>query len=195
MSHSTSRLRRPPLRTWLAWTAGFLTFPLAGLAGTAVAGRVVDPVAALLGGTVTGLVIGAGQALAARGTLDPRRWVPATGAGVGLGLLLGAGVVGYRTSLPDLALMGVLTGAVLGPAQAWALPPGTRARWTWVAAMPVLWAAGWTATTLAGVTVDQQFTVFGAVGALTFSALSGLLLLAVLPARPALAAHAPAAPR
>ena len=49
--------------------------------------------------------------------------------------------------------------------------------------MPVLWALGWTATTLGGINVDQQFTVFGAYGALTFSALSGLLLQLLLPYR------------
>jgi hypothetical protein len=44
---------RPPfLRPWLIWTAGFLAFPLAGLAGTAVAGRVDDPLAALVGGVL-----------------------------------------------------------------------------------------------------------------------------------------------
>jgi hypothetical protein len=36
----TSRASR--VRAWLIWTAGFPAFPLAGLAGTAVAGR-VDP--------------------------------------------------------------------------------------------------------------------------------------------------------
>ena len=49
--------------------------------------------------------------------------------------------------------------------------------------MPVLWALGWTATTLGGISVDEQFTVFGAYGAVTFSALSGLLLHALLPDR------------
>ena len=117
------------LRTWLIWTAGFLAFPLAGLAGTAVVGRVDSPLAALVGGAVAGLVIGLGQTLASRGRLDIRRWVPATGIGMGLGLLLGAVTVGYQTSLPDLALMGALTGLVLGPAQALALPRGTRLHW------------------------------------------------------------------
>ena len=70
-------------RTWLLWTAGFLAFPIAGLAGTAAAGRVDSPLAALLGGAVTGLVIGAGQALVSRRRLDPRRWIPATGVGHG----------------------------------------------------------------------------------------------------------------
>jgi hypothetical protein len=171
----------PFLRSWLIWTAGFLAFPLAGLAGTAVAGRVDSPVAALVGGAVAGLGIGLGQTLASRGRLDIRRWVPATGIGMGLGLLLGAVTVGYGTSLPDLALMGALTGLVLGPAQALALPRGTRLRWTWAVAVPALWALGWTTTTLGGIAVDEQFTVFGAYGAITFSALSGLLLLRLLP--------------
>jgi hypothetical protein len=177
--------RRPYLRSWLIWTAGFLAFPLAGLAGTGVAGRVDSPLAALLGGAVTGLVIGAGQTLASRGRLDLRRWAPATAAGMGLGLLLGAVTVGYGTSLADLALMGALTGLVLGPAQALALPPAARHRWVWAVSMPALWALGWTTTTLGGIAVDNQFTVFGAYGAITFSALSGLLLLRLLPDRTA----------
>jgi hypothetical protein len=184
--------RASGLRTWLIWTAGFLAFPLAGLAGTAVVGRVDSPVAALVGGAVAGLGIGLGQTLASRGRLDIRRWVPATGIGMGLGLLLGAVVVGYQTSLPDLALMGALTGLVLGPAQAWALPRRTRMRWAWAAAMPALWALGWATTTLGGIAVDEQFTVFGAYGAITFSALSGLLLPMLLPERPS--AGTPAAP-
>ena len=172
-------------RSWLRWTAGFLAFPIAGLAGTAVAGRVDSPLAALSGGAVAGLVLGAGQTLASRGRLDIRTWVPATALGMGLGLLLGAASVGYDTSLGDLVLMGALTGLVLGPAQALALPQGTRLRWAWAAAVPVLWALGWTATTLGGIDVDRQFTIYGAYGAITFSALSGLLLLRLLPDRPA----------
>jgi len=169
------------LRTWLFWTAGFLAFPIAGLAGTAVAGRVDTPVAALLGGAVAGLVIGAGQAVASSRRLDPRWWIPATAIGMGLGLLLGAWTVDYRTSLPDLALMGAVTGLVLGVAQAIALPRRTHRRWAWAAALPLLWVLGWTATTLGGIAVDEQFTIFGAYGAVTFSALSGLLLHRLLP--------------
>jgi hypothetical protein len=169
----------------LVWTAGFLAFPIAGLAGTAVAGRVDTPLAAWLGGTVAGIVVGAGQTLVSRRRLDPRRWIPATGAGMGIGLLIGAAVVDYGTSLGELALMGALTGVVLGVAQAAALPRQTRLRWVWAAAMPVLWALGWTTTTLGGISVDDQFTIYGAYGAVTFSALSGLLLHVLVPFHPA----------
>jgi hypothetical protein len=187
--HSSRRASRgsasPFLRTWLIWTAGFLVFPLAGLAGTGVAGRVDSPVAALVGGAVAGLVIGVAQALLSRGRLDIRTWVPATAIGMGLGLLLGAVTVGYGTSLTDLVFMGALTGVVLGVAQALALPRHTRLHWVWAAAMPFLWALGWTATTLGGISVEDQFTVFGAYGAVTFSALSGFLLHGLLPYRAA----------
>lgn len=172
--------------TWALWTAGVIAFPLAGLAGTAVAGRVDDPLAAVLGGTVAGLVIGAVQALVSRRRLLALRWCVATGAGMGLGLLLGAVAVGYRTGLGDLAVQGALTGLILGPVQALALPRGTDRprRWLWAVAGPALWALGWTVTTLGGIDVESQYTVFGAYGALTYSALSGLLLIAVLPRVP-----------
>jgi hypothetical protein len=169
------------LRTWLLWFAGTLAFPIAGLAGTAVAGRVDDAAAALIGGTVAGLVIGAGQALASRRRLDLRRWIPATAVGMGLGLLLGAWAVDYHTELADLAAMGALTGLVLGGAQALALPRRAAHRWSWAVAVPALWALGWTVTTLGGIHVEDQFTNFGLYGALTFTALSGLLLHWVLP--------------
>lgn len=173
---------QPFLRPWLWWCAAFIAFPIAGLAGTAVAGRIDDAGAAVLGGTVTGLVLGVAQALASRGRLDPRRWIPATAAGMGGGLLLGAWAVDYNTSLGDLALMGALTGVVMGLAQSLALPSRAHHRWAWAVASPALWTLAWTVTTLAGVHVEGQFTIVGVSGALTLSALSGLLLHWLLPA-------------
>jgi hypothetical protein len=172
---------QPFLRSWLLWFAGTLAFPIAGLAGTAVAGRVDDAGAALVGGAVAGLVIGAGQTLASRRRLDPRRWIPATTVGMGVGLMLGAWAVGYNTSLPDLAAMGAITGLVLGLAQALALPARATHRWIWAVTVTALWAVGWTVTTLGGIHVEDQFTNFGLYGALTFSALSGLVLHRLLP--------------
>jgi hypothetical protein len=170
------------IRSWLIWTAGFLAFPFAGLAGTALAGRIDSPLAALTGGLITGAVIGVAQALCSSRRLDPRRWILASAVGMGAGLLLGATAVGFATSLPDLALMGLLTGLMLGAGQAIALPAPLRQRLLWVAATGPLWALGWSVTTLAGIDVAQQFTVFGVSGAVTVSALSGALLYLLLPA-------------
>ncbi|CRK55983.1 hypothetical protein [Alloactinosynnema sp. L-07] len=167
--HTVQRKRWPRL------VAAFLAFPPAGLLGLAAAGgRVDDPVAALVGGAVTGLVIGAAQALA--GGL-PQLWTVATSAGMAAGLTVGATAVGFGTGLGDLVVQGAITGLVVGPAQALVL--SGRGRVIWVIAAPALWALGWLVTTLAGVDVSRQCTVFGGSGALVHSALAGLLLIRI----------------
>ena len=179
MSHKP--LTDSMLGTWACWTLGFVAFPLAGIAGRAVTGPVDSPTAALLGGLITGIVIGSGQWLASGRRLGWSRWIPATAVGMAAGLLAGAVTVDFNTGLAELAVMGAVTGVFLGLAQALALPGTARRRWAWVLAMPVLWALGWTVTTLAGVDVVSRYTVFGASGAITVSAASGLVFLFVLP--------------
>jgi uncharacterized membrane protein len=169
--------RRFNLKAWLLWTAGFVAFFIGGALATAAAGRINDFGSALLGGMVAGAVIGTGQWLVARRLLgDPQAWIPATAVAMGVGLAIGAWVVGYGTSLGELALMGAITGIPLGAAQAYLLRDRLANAWVWAAAMPLLWALGWTVSTFIGVSVDNQFAVFGASGAITFMALSGVLL-------------------
>jgi hypothetical protein len=149
-------------KAWLLWTAGFVAFIIGG---------------ALATGLVAGAVIGTGQWLVARRLLgNPQAWIPATALAMGIGLGVGAWVVGYGTSLGELALMGFITGIPIGVAQAYLLRDRLANAWAWAAAMPLLWALGWTVTTAGGIDVDQQFAVFGAYGAITFMALSGVLL-------------------
>jgi hypothetical protein len=177
-------------KAWLLWTAGFLAFIIGGALATAVTGRINDLGSALIGGMVAGAVIGTGQWLVARRLLDPRTWIPATAVAMSIGLGVGAWVVGYGTSLGELALMGFITGIPLGAAQAYLLRDRLANAWLWAAAIPLLWALGWTVTTAGGIDVDQQFAVFGAYGAITFMALSGVLLdrlrAATTPSTPAL---------
>jgi hypothetical protein len=168
--------RRFNVRAWLLWTAGFLAFPIAGVLAEAITGRINDVGSALLGGMVAGAVISTGQWLVARRLLDAQTWIPVTALAMGIGLMVGAWVVGYGTSLGELALMGAITGIPLGAAQAYLLRDRLANAWVWAAAMPLLWALGWTVTTAGGIDVDQQFAVFGAYGAITFMALSGVLL-------------------
>jgi uncharacterized membrane protein len=163
-------------KAWLLWTAGFVAFIIGGALATAATGRINDFRSALLGGLVAGAVIGTGQWLVARRLLDPKTWIPATAVAMGIGLAVGAWLVGYGTSLSELALMGFITGIPLGAAQAYLLRDRLANAWVWAAAMPLLWALGWTVSTFIGVSVDNQFAVFGASGAITFMALSGVLL-------------------
>ena len=174
------------VKSWLLWTVGFVSFPIAGIAAEVAVGRINDAVAALLGGLIAGAVIGTGQWLAARRLLgDPLAWIAATAAAMGIGLLAGAWAVGYGTSVGELALMGAITGVPVGAVQAFLLRDRVARSWVWAAAMPLLWALGWAVTTAAGIGVDRQYAVFGAFGAITFMALSGVLLDRLRAATPA----------
>src|ERR687897_2261238 len=172
-------------KAWLLWTAGFVAFIIGGALATGATGRINDFRSALIGGLIAGAVIGTGQWLVARRLLgNPQTWIPATAVAMGIGLGVGAWVVGYGTSLGELALMGFITGIPIGVAQAYLLRDRLANAWVWAAAMPLLWALGWTVTTLGGIDVDRQFAVFGAYGALTVTVLSGLLLEWLTPSAP-----------
>jgi hypothetical protein len=69
--------------------------------------RINDAVAAVAGGLVAGAVIGAGQWPVGRRLLgDPLAWIAATAGGMGIGLLAGARLVDYGTSVGELAAIG-----------------------------------------------------------------------------------------
>jgi hypothetical protein len=179
------RGRRTSVFPGWRWAAVALAFPLAGLIGRAIAGPVDAAGAALIGGALTGAGLGGAQWLAARHLFGrAATWIGASAAGYGLGLAAGAALVDYQTDLGSLAAMGAISGVLLGAAQGLALAAQGRPRLglAWGAAMPAFLAMGWSVTTLGGIDVDRQFTVFGAYGAVVFTLLSGLLLARFMPA-------------
>lgn len=182
--HTASDRRSFPGWAWVA--AVGLAFPISGLIAWKISGPVDAVEIALLGGTLTGAGLGAAQWWAAKGAFGPpTAWIGASAAGYGAGLAAGAALVGYDTDIASLALMGVVSGAVLGATQGLALARrGDRQLGlAWGAAMPVLFGLGWSATTAIGVSVEEQFTVFGAAGAILFMLLSGLLFARIAPTR------------
>lgn len=161
------------------WAAVALAFPIAGLVGWAVGGHVDSAGPAVLGGAITAAGLGAVQWWAGNGTFgSAAAWISASAAGYALGLASGAALVGYDTDVASLMLMGLVSGAGLGAAQALTLARQGRASFgvTWGLAMPPLFAVGWLASSGIGVSVEDQFTVFGAAGALVFTVGSGVLL-------------------
>jgi hypothetical protein len=181
---------RPPVavtatssrRIVLRWMASFVGFPLGGLAALLVVGPVEDTTSAVLGGLVTGLVLGAVQAFGLRlHALEALRWGVATAVGLSVGLAVGAGAVDYGTTLSDLAIQGLVSGAAVGLAQAVELRrAGARLPAVWPVYLGAAWALGWTVTTLVGVQVEDQFTVFGAAGAITVTTLTSVLPLVLV---------------
>jgi hypothetical protein len=159
-----------------------LAFPVAGEIGHLVAGRVDSVSAAVLGGVVTGAGIGAAQWALLRRRGISVRWIPATAAGLGVGLAVGSALVSYRTDISSLALMGAICGLAVGIAQA-AMLGSTKRMFLWTAATTALWAVGWTVTTAGGISVDQQFVVFGAYGAITSTFLQSIIIGSFIPAK------------
>ena len=168
----------------LVWSISFLAIPIAGYLGTFVVGRVNNVGSALIGGALVGAIVGFAQALASSRRLPRLAWTIATTLGTSVGVAAGTLAIGYRTSLADLALGGLVTGLIVGFAQILALPAGTRFRWLWLPITAALWPLAWTVTTLAGIKVDEQFIVFGASGASVYTVLAGIALIVSAP-RPA----------
>jgi uncharacterized membrane protein (UPF0136 family) len=153
---------RSPVRPWWRWLYTAAALPPAGLLAHVVAGRVDSVPSALAGGVIAGAGIGLGQWL----LLRRRGWVLATALGMGAGLTAGAALVGYRTDRPSLAVMGAITGLGIGLAQGRVMPDPRRSA-AWALATAGLWALGWTVTASLGIDVDQQWTNFGAYGAIS----------------------------
>lgn len=163
-------------RQWARWIAGFVGFPIAGLAARAVAGPIDSWGAAATGGLAAGAALGFVQTLA-RGDRGERRlrWVSASAFGMAAGLAAGAGAVGFDTDPASLVAMGAITGTGIGIAQSVVLASTTRRRVAWAFGTPGLWALGWLVTSQVIVDAGAHHASFGSSGAIVVTALSGLL--------------------
>jgi hypothetical protein len=162
---------------WLWPVAVLLGFPIGGLIADLVVNGVDSVGTALAGGLIAGAIIGAAEWFALRKWVS-WLWIPATTAGLPVGLAAGAALVDYGIERGDVVLMGAVTGVGVGVLQALVLArdrfPGA---YRWAVAIPPAWALGWLVTSYVITTnVKEQFAVFGGSGALVFGLLTWLLL-------------------
>lgn len=168
-------------RIWL-WPLSILTgVPIGGYVADLVVDGVDSVGAAMAAGLIAGAFVGAAQWFALRRSVS-WLWIPATTAGMALGLVIGAALVDYRVGRGDLALMGAVTGLGVGAIQALVLArqqiPG--AFW-WAIANPLGWALGWFVSSyVIARNIAERFPIFGASGALVFGLLTWLLLAILL---------------
>jgi len=164
-------------RMWLWPVAILVGFPIGGFIADVVVDGVDSVGAALAGGLIAGAIIGAAEWFAMRRWVS-WLWIPATSAGMAVGLAAGAALVDYGISRGDIVLMGALTGVGVGVLQALVLARHriSGAFW-WAVANPPAWALGWLVTSYVITrNVDERFPNFGASGALFFGLLTWLLL-------------------
>jgi hypothetical protein len=164
-------------RMWLWPVSILIGFPIGGFLADLVVDGVDSVGAAIVAGLIAGAIIGAAQWFALRRWVS-WLWIPATTAGMAVGLAAGAALVDYGISRGDLALMGAVTGAGVGVMQALVLARHriSGAFW-WAVANPPAWAVGWLVSSyVIARNIDERFPVFGASGALVFGLLTWLLL-------------------
>jgi hypothetical protein len=105
-------------------------------------------------------------------------WIAATSVGVAGGLTAGAALVDYGVGRGDIVVMGAVTGVGVGALQALVLVrTGVSGALWWAVAIPPAWALGSLVTSyVISTNVEEQFTNFGAGGALVFGLLTWVVL-------------------
>ena len=171
---------------WLWPLAILLGLPIAGYAADLAVNGVDSFGTAIVGGLITGALMGAAGWLALRKRIH-WLWIPATTIGMAVGLAVGAALVGYGIDRGDLMVMGAITGLGVGIAQSLVLVRQrvSGAFW-WALANPPAWALGWLVTSyVIARNVKEQFTVFGASGAIVFGLLTWFVLALLFRRQPA----------
>jgi hypothetical protein len=166
---------------WLWPVAILVSFPIGGLLADLAVNGVDSVGTALVGGLITGVVIGAAEWFALRRWIS-WLWVAATTLGLAAGLTAGAALVDYGIGRGDIVLMGAVTGVGVGLLQALVLARHrvSGAFW-WAVANPPAWSIGWLVTSyVISRNVKEQFTIFGASGAIVFGLLTWFVLAMLL---------------
>ena len=181
-------------RMWPWPVAILVSFPIGGYIADLVVDGVDSVGAALAGGLIVGAVIGTAEWFALRQRVS-WLWIPATIAGMAVGLVAGAALVDYGIGRGDLALMGAATGLAVGVMQALVLARHrTPGAFWWAIANPPAWALGWFVSSyVISRNIDERFPIFGASGAIIFGLLTWLLLAVLFRAAPEVRGTAPRA--
>ncbi|ANJ28323.1 hypothetical protein [Agromyces aureus] len=169
--------------SFLRWIPTFLAFPLGGLLAMLAVGSVTDSMTALAAGVIAGAILGGAQWLALGRTVD-WRWPVATTVAFGAGSALSAALFGPPVAPVAAALTGLVTGLLVGAAQAVVLGARLRVGMLWAAVVALSWAAAWVITSFVIVDLDRGHVVFGSSGAVVAMVLTGLVLRWILGPRP-----------
>jgi len=162
---------------WLWPVAVLLSFPIGGYIADVVVNGVDSLGTALAGGLIAGTFVGAAEWFVLR-KLVSWLWIPATAAGMAVGLAAGSAFIDYGIDRGDIVLMGAVTGLGVGVLQALVLArQGIAGAFWWALANPPAWALAWLVTSyVITANVKEQFAVFGGSGAIIFGLLTWLLL-------------------
>jgi hypothetical protein len=172
----------------LPWIVAVIAFPIGGYVGHAIAGPAATALAAFLSGVIAGAVIGLGQALSIglRGrTLAV--WVGGTSVGLAVALGIVTAVIGQIETSTEAIGLGLVSGALIGAAQASVLMrSGVANAWLWIPITALAWGVGWLVTAGIGVALAAGWPVYGLSGALVSQVITAAALWRLVSSRSAL---------
>ncbi|MBI3971838.1 MAG: hypothetical protein HY332_11165 [Chloroflexi bacterium] len=163
------------------WLTTFLAFPVGGWLAIQTVGSIEGPLTAAAG-AIGGAVIGAAQWLALRPRGIGPRWAVSTAVAMAAGSALATALTGARTEVQALMLSGLVTGALVGGAQAATIRRGPLRAAAWTGVVSLAWSLGWLTTWSAGIDVERGYLVFGASGAIVATLLTSVALWRLLDA-------------
>src|SRR4051812_16780473 len=117
MESQTDAVMRAVRRLWLWPIAILIGFPIGGGVADLTVDGVDSTIAALVAGVIAGAIIGAFEWFVLRRWAS-WQWIPATSAGMAVGLAAGAALVDYGIGRGELTIMGAVTGLGVGVLQA-----------------------------------------------------------------------------
>jgi hypothetical protein len=173
-----------PLTRWLIT---FIGFPLGGWLAIETVGGVDSAASGAAAGLVAGAVLGVVQGWALRDHTSIAGWAIHTALGFSAGLALAGAITQGDTSVPQLMLTGLISGAVVGAAQAPVLRVSRAVAVAWVGITAGAWSVAWLVTANVIVDSERGFTNFGASGAIVATIITGLALRQMHIERPAAA--------
>jgi len=159
------------------WLLTFLGFPLGGYTAYLIVGSVTNLLTSLFAGLIVGLFVGTAQWLVLRKVIPlSKKWIPYSGIGVALGLLIGALIIGTGIEHSEIIFRGAITGISLGFMQWLLLKQHVRLSGVWIIVLPLFWSLAWLTTISVGINLSNGWAVFGSSGAILFAILTYLVL-------------------
>lgn len=147
------------------WVPTFLAFPLGGLLATLAFGPIRDPLAAAVSGANVGALLGLAQWWALKPLRLTFDWVWTTALASMIASPIAWALIDFSTRIADLTIWGLVTGSIVGFAQAASQRNPFRVNLMWSVLVSLAWGGAWFISANVIVDADANHAIFGSTGA------------------------------
>lgn len=164
----------------LRWIPTFLAFPLGGLLATLAFGPIRDPLAAAVSGANVGLLLGLAQWWALKPLRLTFDWVWTTALALMISSPIAWALIDFSTTVGDLTIWGLITGSIVGLAQAASQRNPLHVNLMWAGLVGIAWGGAWFISSNVIVDADANYAIFGSTGAIVATSVLAFFVNALL---------------